>query len=53
MVIEIQIIHELIHMDLAFLSQIFIGLLLGIQKTVLVTKENDSQNPGGPVMYLL
>lgn len=53
MVIAIEIIHELMHMNLVLLGQIFIGLLLHIQRTVLWNKEKASQNLGGPVTYLL
>lgn len=53
MVVGIEIIHELIHMELASLILIFLLPLLGIQRPVVVTKKNGSHNPGGPVSYLL
>lgn len=53
MVIGIEITYELIHMDLASFGMIFPLLLLGIERSVVVNKENGSNNPGEPVNFLL
>lgn len=51
MIIGIEIIYELIHMDLVSLRLIFLLPLHGIQRPVVVTKENGSQNPGAPINF--